>query len=111
MLPGSLICSVKLQGSGSSDPDSNPLPETQNMKNNSCICVQVLGEQVEFFKELTSTFWRTLNQQWVLIGDSTKILFASFFSCVPLAQSIFLEKQMNDVKTQNLGPIMHTLSV
>jgi len=103
VLPGSLVCSVKLQGSGSSDPDSNPLPETQNMKNNSCICVQVLGKQVEFVKELTSTFWRTLNQQWVLTGDSTKILFASFFSCVPLTQSIFLEKQMNDCPNTKFG--------
>ncbi len=82
MLPGSLVCSVKLQGSGFSDPDSNPLHETQNMKNNSCICVQGLGKQVEIFKELTSTFWRTLNPQWVLIGDSTKYcLLHSFLVC------------------------------
>jgi hypothetical protein len=36
---------------------------------------------------------RTSNQQWVLIAQSTKVMSASYYSCLPLAQSIFLRKR------------------
>jgi hypothetical protein len=35
---------------------------------------------------------RTSNRQWVLIAESTKVMSASYFSSLPLAQSIFLRK-------------------
>jgi hypothetical protein len=40
---------------------------------------------------------RILDQQWVLIADSTKAQFPLFFpSSLPLAQSFFFEKKMDD---------------
>jgi hypothetical protein len=52
----------------------------------------------------TNTFkiWKTLNQQWVLIAKSTKILYL-FFSLSALGPIHLLEKNMDDAQTQILS--------
>jgi hypothetical protein len=53
---------------------------------------KVIGARGKLYLERSRTKTRMLNQQWVLIVHSTKALFASFYSCVPLTQSIFWRK-------------------
>ncbi len=48
---------------------------------------------------------RTLNHQWVLIAHSTKVLSSSFYSSLPLAQSILFEEKIDDAQTQTLSPL------
>jgi hypothetical protein len=55
-----------------------------------------------------------LNQEWVLIADSTNVLSASFFFpfVCPLARSIiFDEYKDDDAQIQIWGPFMHTSSM
>jgi hypothetical protein len=54
---------------------------------------------------------RTLNHQWVLIADSTKVLSSSFYSGLPVAQSIFFEEKIDDAQTQILSSVMHALGM
>jgi hypothetical protein len=51
--------------------------------------------------------WRMLNQQWILIADSTVCFF--FFFLLAFGPIHLFEKKMNNPHTQNLGPFMHAL--
>jgi len=50
---------------------------------------------------------RTLNQQWVLIVASTKVLSTSFYPCLPHYPIHIFEKKMDNAKTKNVGPNEH----
>jgi hypothetical protein len=43
-----------------------------------------------------ATSGKILNRHWVLIESSTKALLASFSPCLPLTQSTFFSKKMDD---------------
>ncbi len=51
--------------------------------------------------------------KWVHIADWTKsiVLLKNKIGCLPLAQSMFLRKKMDDAQTQNLGPLMNIFGV
>ncbi len=62
-------------------------------------------------KEEEGSYGRMLNQQWVPYCSQYKSIVYFFRQCLPVAQFIFFEKEMDDAKTQNLGPVMHTLGM
>jgi hypothetical protein len=72
---------------------------------------KVIGARGKLYLQSARTKTRMLNQQWVLIVHSRKVLFASFYSCVPLTQFIFLRKRWMMPRHKLLCPDMRTLGM